>query len=148
MLRNVFSNSQIVATYKFLINLKQRSLGKTFLWQSESQHILGFATVSNIRLLTTSRTWGMDDTFKIVPQWYQQRFTIQSFLEGKLVPVVDCLCKALINKAAVRRVSRDPLMIICDFETALIPVIQGYFLNTRGTWHLFPVMPSGTKQSQ
>ncbi|KRZ80586.1 hypothetical protein T10_8341 [Trichinella papuae] len=41
--------------------------GRLFLWQSESQHILGFATVSNIRLLTTSRTWGMDDTFKIVP---------------------------------------------------------------------------------
>ncbi|KRX11761.1 hypothetical protein T07_13747 [Trichinella nelsoni] len=38
---------------------------------------------------------------------------------------------ALINKAAVLGVNLNPQTIICDFETALIPAIQGYFPNTR-----------------
>ncbi|KRY29922.1 hypothetical protein T03_11516, partial [Trichinella britovi] len=60
--------------------------GEDFLLcQSNSRHILVFATGSNIRLLAASRTWGMDGTFKIVPQWYQQLFTIHAFVAGKLV---------------------------------------------------------------
>ncbi|KRY10849.1 hypothetical protein T12_11494 [Trichinella patagoniensis] len=86
------------------------------------------------------RTWGMDGTFKIVPQWYQQLFTIHA---SKLVPAVYCLCtgkdigtygyifQALIDKAAVLEVDLNPDTIICDFETALIPAIRGYFPNTR-----------------
>ncbi|KRY10676.1 hypothetical protein T12_2189 [Trichinella patagoniensis] len=47
--------------------------GEDFLlWQSASRHILVLATV--------------------VPQWYQQLFTIHAFLAGKLVPAVYCLC--------------------------------------------------------
>ncbi|KRX32590.1 hypothetical protein T05_9741 [Trichinella murrelli] len=111
--------------------------------RNESKHILVIATGSNIRLLAAMRTWGMDGTFKIVPQWYQQLFTIHAFVAGKLVPAVYCLCtgkdigtygfifQALINKAAVLRVNLNPQTIICDFETALIPAIQGYFPNTR-----------------
>ncbi|KRY37531.1 hypothetical protein T03_672 [Trichinella britovi] len=38
------------------------------------------------------QTWGMDGTFKVVPQWYQQLFTIHAFVAGKLVPAVYCLC--------------------------------------------------------
>ncbi|KRY26245.1 hypothetical protein T03_7604 [Trichinella britovi] len=67
--------------------------GEDFLlWQSASSHILVLATGSNIRLMATRRTWALDGTFKIVPQWYQQLFTIHAFLAGKLVPAVYCLC--------------------------------------------------------
>ncbi|KRZ88035.1 ATP-dependent RNA helicase DDX19A [Trichinella sp. T8] len=60
-----------------------------------------------------------------------------------LVPAVYCLCtgkdigtygyifQALIDKAAVLEVDLNPDTIICDFETALIPAIRGYFPNTR-----------------
>ncbi|KRZ83653.1 hypothetical protein T08_494 [Trichinella sp. T8] len=68
-------------------------VGKDFLlWQSASSHILVLATGSNIRLMATRRTWALDGTFKIVPQWYQQLFTIHAFLAGKLVLAVYCLC--------------------------------------------------------
>ncbi|KRZ86593.1 hypothetical protein T08_7341 [Trichinella sp. T8] len=89
------------------------------------------------------RTWGMDGTFKVVPQWYQQLFTIHAFVAGKLVPAVYCLCtgkdiktygyifQALMDKAAALEVDLNPETIICDFETALIPAIRGYFPNTR-----------------
>ncbi|KRX70291.1 hypothetical protein T06_15288 [Trichinella sp. T6] len=56
------------------------------LWQCASRHILVFAAGSNIRLLAAMRTWSMDDTFKVVPQWYQQLFTIRAFVLDKLVP--------------------------------------------------------------
>ncbi|XP_003375683.1 hypothetical protein Tsp_09262, partial [Trichinella spiralis] len=39
--------------------------------------------------------------------------------------------QALLNKAAILGVSLNPESIICDFETALIPAMQGYFPNTR-----------------
>ncbi|KRY80962.1 hypothetical protein T4D_4473, partial [Trichinella pseudospiralis] len=60
-----------------------------------------------------------------------------------LVPTVYCLCtdkdigtygfifQALISRTAALEVDLDPDTIICDFETALIPVIQGYFQNAR-----------------
>ncbi|XP_003382149.1 conserved hypothetical protein [Trichinella spiralis] len=123
---------------------KTTKSGEVFLLcQSKSRHILVFATGTNIRLLAACRTWGMDGTFKIVPKWYQQLFTIHAFVAGKLVPVVYCLCtgkdigtygyifQALIDKAAVLEVDLNPDTIICDFETALIPAIRGYFPNTR-----------------
>ncbi|KRZ18783.1 hypothetical protein T11_4535 [Trichinella zimbabwensis] len=51
---------------------------------------------------------------RIVPEWYQQLFTSHAFAA-----------------AAVLEVDLNPQTIICDFETALIPAIWGYFLNTR-----------------
>ncbi|XP_003369295.1 conserved hypothetical protein [Trichinella spiralis] len=62
------------------------------LWQSASRHIVVFATGKNIRLLGKTKTWGMDGTFKVVPEWYQQLFVISAFVAGKLVPAVYCLC--------------------------------------------------------
>ncbi|KRX88708.1 hypothetical protein T4E_7118 [Trichinella pseudospiralis] len=53
------------------------------LWQSASRRILVFAVDSNIRLLAAMQTWDMDGIFKVVPQWYEQLFTIRSFVMGK-----------------------------------------------------------------
>ncbi|KRX71375.1 hypothetical protein T06_4116 [Trichinella sp. T6] len=51
--------------------------GEDFLfWQNSSRHILVFVTGSNIRLLADRRALGMDGTFTVLPQWYQQLFTI------------------------------------------------------------------------
>ncbi|KRZ77523.1 hypothetical protein T10_727 [Trichinella papuae] len=127
-----------------MYNHRTTKVGDEFLlWQSASRHILVFATGSNIRLLAAMRILGIDGTFKIVPQWYQQLFTIHAYVAGKLVPAVYCLCtgkdigtygyifQALINKAAVLRVNLNPETIICDLKTALIPPVQGYLPNTR-----------------
>ncbi|KRX69353.1 hypothetical protein T06_10532 [Trichinella sp. T6] len=110
---------------------KTTKSGEDFLLcQSNCRHILIFATGTNIRLLAACRTWGMDGTFKIVPQWYQQLFTIHAFVAGKLVPAVYCLCtgkdigkygyifQALIDKAAVLEVDLNPDTIIyCPHST-------------------------------
>ncbi|KRZ96690.1 hypothetical protein T08_15203 [Trichinella sp. T8] len=78
------------------------------LWQSASKHILVFATGYNIRLLAAMRTWGMDD-----------------------IGTYGFKSQALIIRAAALEVDLNPDTNICDFETALIPAIQGYFPNAR-----------------
>ncbi|KRY19981.1 hypothetical protein T12_2042 [Trichinella patagoniensis] len=112
----------IVRTCKSLSRSRQRK-------PCASRHILIFAAGSNIRLLAAMRTWSMDGTFKVVPQWYQQLFTIHAFVAD--IGTYGFIFQALINKAAVLRVNLNPQTIICDSETALIPAIQGYFPNTR-----------------
>ncbi|KRZ06522.1 hypothetical protein T11_3218 [Trichinella zimbabwensis] len=90
------------------VPFRRTKAGDEFLlWQSASRHILVFATGSNIRLLAARRTWGMNVTFKIVLEWYQQLFTIHAFVAGKLF---------------MYRVNLNPQIIICDFEIALIPL--------------------------
>ncbi|XP_003371102.1 conserved hypothetical protein [Trichinella spiralis] len=81
----------------------------------------------------------MDGPFKIVPEWYQQLFTIHVFNESKLIPLlhsltvrkdVICYCEifdTLTVKAAALGVVLQPQTIICDFKTALIPAVQGSF---------------------
>ncbi|XP_003377602.1 hypothetical protein Tsp_01795 [Trichinella spiralis] len=76
---------------QILVPFRTTKAGEDFLlWQCASRHILVFATGYNIRLLAAMRTWSMDSTFKVVPQWYQQLFTIHAFVAGKLVPAVYC----------------------------------------------------------
>ncbi|KRZ49156.1 hypothetical protein T02_11428 [Trichinella nativa] len=97
------------------------------------------AKQENLRELAGQSVWCMDGTFKIVPEWYQQLFTIHVFKESKLIPLVYsltvrkdviCYCEifdTLIVKAAALGVVLQPQTIICDFETALIPAVQGSF---------------------
>ncbi|KRZ65832.1 hypothetical protein T10_718 [Trichinella papuae] len=66
-------------------------------------------------------------------------FTIHVFIAGKLVPLVYCLTVQkdpstyreifdhLILKAAALGVVLQPQTVICDFETGLIPALQGTF---------------------
>ncbi|KRZ00931.1 hypothetical protein T4B_11695, partial [Trichinella pseudospiralis] len=87
------------------------------------RRILVFAVDSNIRLLAAMQTWDMDGIFKVVPQWYEQLFTIRSFVMGKLVPAVYCLCTGKnIGTFGFNKQSGS-------LHTALIPVVQGYFLK-------------------
>ncbi|KRZ08229.1 hypothetical protein T11_6482 [Trichinella zimbabwensis] len=119
------------------VPFKTTKAGDEFLlWQSASRHILVFATGSNIRLLASMRTWGMNGTVKVIPQWYQQLFTIHTFAVGKLVSAIDGLCtskdigtyrflfQALITRAAALEVDLNPDTSICD-------LIHGYFPNAR-----------------
>ncbi|KRY54982.1 hypothetical protein T03_7680 [Trichinella britovi] len=78
----------------------------------------------------------------MVHSMYPQLFSIHAFSAGKLVPAI-CLCtnkdigtyefifEALISRTAALKVDLNPDTIICDFETALIPAIQGYFPKVR-----------------
>ncbi|KRZ65241.1 hypothetical protein T10_4418, partial [Trichinella papuae] len=70
--------------------------------------ILIFCTAENLNILSDHSVWSMDRTFKIVLEWYQQLFIIHVFIAAAVL---------------------GPQTIICDFETALIPALQGTFLG-------------------
>ncbi|XP_003382182.1 conserved hypothetical protein [Trichinella spiralis] len=57
---------------QILVPFKTTKAGEdVLLWQCASEHILIFSTADKIRLLAAMKTWAMDGTFKVVPQWYQ-----------------------------------------------------------------------------
>ncbi|KRY66553.1 hypothetical protein T4A_7648 [Trichinella pseudospiralis] len=89
------------------------------LWQSASRHMLVFVVGSKIRLLAAMRTWGMDGTFKLVVQWYQQLF-----LPSMLLWQVSWGASSLLFIATALAVNLNP-------HPALIPAIHGYFTNTQ-----------------
>ncbi|KRZ50160.1 hypothetical protein T02_4167 [Trichinella nativa] len=60
----------------------------------------------NLSIFSEHSVCSMDGTFKIVPEWYQQMFTIH---------------------AAALGVVLQPQTVICDFETALIRTLLATF---------------------
>ncbi|KRZ22465.1 hypothetical protein T4B_10483 [Trichinella pseudospiralis] len=82
------------------------------------------------RLLAAMRTWAMDGTFKVVPQWCRQLFTIHDFMAHKLVPVDYCLCT---GKDIGTRVRNSP-------DTSDSVLLYEY----KGTELLFPLLQGGT----
>ncbi|KRY03233.1 hypothetical protein T03_2018 [Trichinella britovi] len=46
------------------------------MYHSPTNDILIFATEDGVKLLAQSNCWCGDMTFKIVPSWYQQLFTL------------------------------------------------------------------------
>ncbi|KRX85501.1 hypothetical protein T06_519 [Trichinella sp. T6] len=52
------------------------------LYNNVYNSILIFCTEENLSILSEHSVWFMDGTFKIVPEWYQQMFTIHGFIAG------------------------------------------------------------------
>ncbi|KRX61678.1 hypothetical protein T09_4094, partial [Trichinella sp. T9] len=57
-----------------------KSSAQFFMYHSPTNDILIFATEDGVKLLAQSNCWCRDWTFKIVPSWYQQLFTLYVFL--------------------------------------------------------------------
>ncbi|KRX95593.1 hypothetical protein T4E_462, partial [Trichinella pseudospiralis] len=106
-----------------------KSGAQFLMYDSPTNDILIFATKAGVRLLTQSNCWCGDETFKIVPSWYQQFFTLHVFMRGELLPVVYCLTvrkdlstysrifEVVYFKAEVELgVQLDPAKFVCDFE--------------------------------
>ncbi|KRX25484.1 hypothetical protein T07_5216 [Trichinella nelsoni] len=80
--------------------------------------ILIFATEAGVRLLIQSNCWCGDGTFKIVPSW-------------KDLSMYSRIFEVLLSKAEELGAQLDLAKFVWDFETDLIPAIQGNFPNTR-----------------
>ncbi|KRX45640.1 hypothetical protein T05_11138 [Trichinella murrelli] len=88
------------------------------MYHSPINDILIFATEAGVRLLTESNCWCGDGTFKIVPSW-------------KDLPMYSRIFEVLLSKAEELGAQLDPAKFFWDFETNLIPAIQGNFPNIR-----------------
>ncbi|KRY56464.1 hypothetical protein T03_9775, partial [Trichinella britovi] len=82
--------------------------------------ILIFATEDGVRLLAQSNCWCGDGTFKIVPSWYQQLFTLHVFLRRKLLPVVYCLTVRK-DLPTYSRIFKDREVVLVSSILTLMP---------------------------
>ncbi|KRY56484.1 hypothetical protein T03_11504 [Trichinella britovi] len=108
------------------------------MYHSPTNDILIFVNEAKVELITQSKCWCRDGTFKIVSFWYQQLFTHHVFM----LTVVYCLTvwkdlltysrifEVLHSKAEELGIELDPAKFFCNFETALIPTIQDNYPNT------------------
>ncbi|KRY36457.1 hypothetical protein T01_13752 [Trichinella spiralis] len=87
----------------------------------------------NLSILSDHSVWSMDGTFNIVPEWYQQ------IVHHPYLSTYRENFDNLILKAAALGVVLQPQTVICDFETALIPALQGTFpgVNIQGCYFHF-----------
>ncbi|KRX61868.1 hypothetical protein T09_12072 [Trichinella sp. T9] len=84
-----------------------------------------------------SKCWCGDGTFKIVSFWYQQLFTLHLFMSTvvycltvrKDLPSNSRIFEVLHSKAEEHGIELAPTKFFCDFETALIPTIEGNYLS-------------------
>jgi hypothetical protein len=60
---------------------------------NENERIVIFATEQNLIHLQYNTIWVCDSTFSVVPQNYEQFFTIQGLVRGKYVPLLFCSMK-------------------------------------------------------
>ncbi|KRZ15890.1 hypothetical protein T11_9169, partial [Trichinella zimbabwensis] len=109
-----------------------KSGAQLLMYHLPTNDILIFATEAGVRLLAQSNCWCGDGPFKILPSWYQQLFTLHVFMIPvvlKDLPTYSRIFEVLHSKAEELGVQLDPAKFVCDFETALMPAIQGNFPN-------------------
>ncbi|KRZ71525.1 hypothetical protein T10_9364 [Trichinella papuae] len=93
------------------------------MYHSPTNDILSFATVVSVRLLAQSNCWCKDRERKLLP-------VVCCLTAKKDLPTYSWIFEVLHSKAEELCVQLHPTILVCDFETALIPAIQGNFPNT------------------
>ncbi|KRY78461.1 hypothetical protein T4A_139, partial [Trichinella pseudospiralis] len=97
--------------------------GRQFMmYNNVDNSVLIFCTDENLKELAAHSVWCTEGTFKIIPDWYQQLFTIHfnCWKRRSYCEIFD----NLIAKAAALGVVLQPQIFICYFETTLIPAVQ------------------------
>lgn len=98
----------------------------------DDARILAFGTSGNVRLLSQSKTYYMDGTFKTTPKQFYQLFIIHVFKFDTMIPVIYALLpnkteatyerffNLLKRKCDQLSMPLQPDIIQCDFEAAVI----------------------------
>ena len=116
-----------------------------------------FATDNNLEMMAAADVIFMDGTFKISPPQFTQLFTLHIIYMGFFIPVVYALLKdkssdtyyqmfaTLRRKMATFNLILNPLILVLDFESGILPSLQQHFPNssikgcnfhfTQAVWH-------------
>lgn len=108
------------------------------LWDSkieEGSRIIMFGTNANLNLLQEFPNWAMDGTFKVVPQFFSQLYTIHALVDNKAIPILFVLLQdkryesyiRMLNKIKELKQNLSPHSILIDFEQAAIKAINHSF---------------------
>lgn len=120
------------------------SAGNRFLLKSgHNNRYVIWASDENLRELCNAQHVSMDGTFSTVPAIFQQLFTVHAFFDNHLLPLVYVLMAKKTTSAYVKvfralkaaclnlGCQLQPVDIMTDFESGLIPAIQQEFSNAR-----------------
>ena len=104
----------------------------------ESDRIILFSTFKNLQVLSTASKWYADGTFKNVPPLFSQLYTVNSIINGEVLPLVYILMankteesyKKLFLKLKSLEPTLSPNTIMTDFERAAINAFRTVFPNS------------------
>ena len=90
--------------------------------------MLIFSTSTNLDLLSRSKLWLADGTFKTVPEIFYQLYTMHAFSNGRVFSCVYALlsdkkeetCNTLFLQFKTLKIGLNPSHISVDFEQAAI----------------------------
>ncbi len=107
--------------------------------------MLVYATPHNLRLLARSRHWFMDGTFKIVPQHFQQLYTIHVLHDSQIIPCVYALLpnkteltyRAMFQALSDAQDNLQPETVLIDYEIAALNAFGAIFPDTEVKGCLF-----------
>ena len=128
--------AEIIIAEKYKVTVK----GEPFLLFDSGfgdvNRIIIFANPKFFALLSESETWYADGTFKVVPEYFFQLYTIHAERDGFFYPCVYALLpdkagstyNRLLSKLLEIQPQLDPSTIMTDFEKAAINVFEDKFL--------------------
>ncbi|KAK4881108.1 hypothetical protein RN001_004427 [Aquatica leii] len=92
---------------------KKTEKGNNFLefdWGNDDDRFLIFGTELNLQLLTNSRHWFMDGTFRTVPSLFYQLYSVHGFQDRLSVPLIYVLLpnKSIQQNGLKERYDTDP----------------------------------------
>jgi hypothetical protein len=141
-MRNKIDENFIVNFSDIPDNLKQTLSGKRFfLYDSgieDEERILIFSSDFQIEYLNKSETWLIDGTFKSCPREFNQLFTVNFCLFGKVFPAIFVLMLSQSMKSyekvfeilKKKNIKKCPKYIISDFEKSIISACKSSFKTT------------------
>ena len=128
--------AEILVPEKYKVTLKQEPFLLFDSGYGDVNRMIIFASQKFFSLLADSRTWYADGTFKVVPEYFFQLYTIHVEKDGFVYPCVYALLpdkttstyNRLLSKLFEIQPALDPSRIMTDFEKAAINVFEEKFL--------------------
>ena len=128
--------AEIIVPEKYKVTLKQEPFLLFDSGYGDVNRMIIFAAPRFLSLLADSRTWYADGTFKVVPEYFFQLYTIHAEKDGFVYPCVYALLpnktsstyRRLLNKLLEIQPALDPSRVMMDFEKAAINVFEDKFL--------------------
>ena len=128
--------AEILIPPKYKITLKQEPFLLYDSGYGDNKRMIVFSTPKFLSLLQQSNTWYADGTFKVVPEYFFQLYTIHAEKDGYVFPCVyallpdkrECTYNILLRKLLELWPGLNPANIMTDFEKAAINSFEEHFL--------------------
>ena len=131
------SPAEILIPPLYKLTLKQEPFLLYDSGYGDKNRMIVFSNPSFLSILQKSNTWYADGTFKVVPEYFFQLYTIHAEMDGYIFPCVYALLpdkrestySKLLRKLLEIQPDLNPMNIMVDFEKAAIKSFEDNFLS-------------------